>query len=222
MATKEFAEVPNLVHTACGRTIAVSRFAPGELPPGMGRVVLDTPCEPYDQSEVWASLTPGEARALAALLVQQAAAVEAPRVEAADQVEAVLVRGGRCVIAAGKHVMTVDQPTPQGGTDAGPTPEELLVAAVAGCVALTAGRFLSWHEFSGDGLRVSTDYTMSAEPPSRITALTLYISAPLLPPEREKDLLAAVSHCAVDETLTHRPEITFGRRGAERCASPIS
>ncbi|MFJ7912364.1 hypothetical protein [Kitasatospora sp. NPDC096204] len=50
-----------LPHTAAGRTVCVSRFAP-EVLPDTGRVVLDTAREPYDTDRVRLSLTPAEAR----------------------------------------------------------------------------------------------------------------------------------------------------------------
>ncbi|MFF2744005.1 hypothetical protein ACFVVA_00525 [Kitasatospora sp. NPDC058048] len=37
-----------LMHTASGHTVAVSRFTPGVLP-DTGRVALDTACEPQDR-----------------------------------------------------------------------------------------------------------------------------------------------------------------------------
>ncbi|WP_431677044.1 hypothetical protein [Kitasatospora sp. KL5] len=67
---------PQLLHTSCARTIAVSPLAPGVLPTGGGRVVLHTVPEPHGTTEVWASLTPAEARRLAALLLHQADAAD--------------------------------------------------------------------------------------------------------------------------------------------------
>jgi len=199
----------SLLQTRCGRTIAVSRLAPGVLPVGMGRVVLDTACEPYDRSEVWASLTPTEARELAGLLLQQAAAVEEPPAGQAGHLTAVAVRGDIYAITTRGHLLTVDQPVADGGTDTGPTPVELLVAALVGCIAHYAGRYLDRHHIPRDGLRVSADHTMVSSRPARVGSVTLRLAVPALPPERAEALLAVVRHCTVHNTLGRPPEVTI-------------
>src|SRR5262249_52932753 len=40
-------------------------------------------------------------------------------------------------LMAGHHALTADEPVKAGGTDAGPSPHELLCAALAGCTAIT-------------------------------------------------------------------------------------
>ncbi|MER5642758.1 hypothetical protein ABT095_38205 [Kitasatospora sp. NPDC002227] len=64
------------LRTESGRDIAVVRYGPGALSPGPARIVLDTACLPYDRIELWAVLTPAEARRLAAVLVAQADAAD--------------------------------------------------------------------------------------------------------------------------------------------------
>lgn len=199
----------SVMRTRAGRTIAVSRFASGVLPLGLGRVVLDTACEPYDRTEVWASLTPGEARRLAGLLLGQAAAVERPLSGASGGVEAVGVRGDVYAITVRGHLLTVDQPVSEGGTDTGPTPVELLVAALAGCVAHYAGRYLDRHEIPRDGLRVTAGHTMAADRPPRVASIALRLTVPALTPERAESLLAVVSHCTVHITLGQPPELSI-------------
>ncbi|MEU9047805.1 MULTISPECIES: OsmC family protein [unclassified Kitasatospora] len=209
-----------MIHTRCGRTIAVSRFAPGVLPPELGRVVLDTACEPYDRTEVWASLTPGEARQLAGLLLQQAAAVERPEPSVPGHVEAVSVHGDVYAITTRGHLLTVDQPRADGGTATGPTAVELLSAALAGCVAHYAGRYLDRHGIARDGLRVTAGHTMAADRPARITAVAIRLAVPHLPPERAEALLAVASHCTVHNTLGRPPEVSITLE-PERRESPI-
>jgi putative redox protein len=43
----------------------------------------------------------------------------------------------RSALRAGAHALTVDEPTSFGGDDAGPTPYDLLLGAVASCMAIT-------------------------------------------------------------------------------------
>lgn len=45
--------------------------------------------------------------------------------------------GFRVEVTSRTHHLAVDEPRPLGGTDAGPTPYELLLASLAGCTAMT-------------------------------------------------------------------------------------
>lgn len=45
--------------------------------------------------------------------------------------------GFRTELAARSHTLVADEPTSLGGTDGGPTPYEYLLAALAGCMAMT-------------------------------------------------------------------------------------
>ena len=53
----------------------------------------------------------------------------------------VVVRGGagelRQDVQAGRHQLVVDEPVEGGGNDAGPTPYDLLLAALGACTAMT-------------------------------------------------------------------------------------
>jgi putative redox protein len=44
-------------------------------------------------------------------------------------------------LRAGNHVWIADEPTEMGGTDTGPTPYELLMAAVASCTCITLSMY---------------------------------------------------------------------------------
>ena len=46
-------------------------------------------------------------------------------------------RGFRTDIEAGSHTLVADEPAALGGTDTGPTPYELLLSALSGCMAMT-------------------------------------------------------------------------------------
>ncbi|MDF3301495.1 OsmC family protein [Streptomyces tropicalis] len=212
------------IRTRCGRTIDVTRFAPPGLPSSMDRVVLETSCTAQDKGELWASLTPEEARRLAALLLHHAAAVDPPPAGPPGRVEAVHLTGDVYAVHTRGHVLTVDQPTSDGGEDTAPTPVELLVASVASCVAHYAGRFLDRHGISRDGLRVDARHRMAEGRPARVTAITVTVHAPALPPDRVPAFRAVVSHCTVTNTLAHglrtRTKIEHGP--AEQPSAPRS
>jgi putative redox protein len=118
------------------------------------------------------------------------------------EVYEVAVRGDR---------VTVDQPTGAGGEDNAPTPTELFVASLATCVAFYAGRYLTRHGFSRDGLGVSVGFDMAADRPARVAVVRLTVKVPAdLPAERRPALAAVVvSHCTVHNSLTTPPGVTI-------------
>src|SRR6266545_1791870 len=67
--------------------------------------------------------------------------------------------GDRFAVEVRDHVITVDQPLADGGQDTAPTPTEMFVASLAGCVAFYAHRFLARHHLPSAGLAVMTEYT---------------------------------------------------------------
>ncbi|WP_327322596.1 OsmC family protein [Streptomyces sp. NBC_01210] len=209
MSEKQRATQAEYVRTGCGRTISVSRFVPEGPPAEMGRVVLGTVCEPYDRSEVWASLTPEEARRVAGILLFQAEAVAPPEPGVPGHAEAVSISGDAYEVTVRGHVLTVDQPVADGGHDTAPTPVELLVAAATSCIAHYAGRFLDRHGIPRKGLRVAADYKMASARPARVGSLSISVDVPELPPARAGAFQAVISHCTVKNTLQVPPEITI-------------
>ena len=132
-------------------------------------------------------------------------------------VEARWLDGDRFELAVRGHAVVVDQPVDAGGEDEGPTPTELFVAALAGCVGFYARRYLRRHNLPTDGLVVRTAFTM-ASTPARVGSVDLTVEVPAGVPEEHADrLLAVASHCTVHNTLTHEPEVNI--RLAETVAS---
>jgi len=109
--------------------------------------------------------------------------------------------GDRFAISVRGHTISVDQPVDAGGTDTAPTPTELFVASVAGCVAHYARRYLARHDIGSDGMAVTARYVM-AERPARVDAVDIHITPPdSLPVERRDAFLAVASHCTVHNSL---------------------
>ena len=116
--------------------------------------------------------------------------------------------GDRFALEMRDHVVTVDQPLDAHGEDTGPTPTELFVASLAGCVAFYARRYLRRHDLVAEGLTVRTTFTM-ASTPSRVGSVDLTIDLPAgIPEEHRARLLAVASHCTVHNTLTVEPEVS--------------
>ena len=68
----------------------------------------------------------------------QGVPIEAANVDAGNWVVArVGPAGFRTDIQARAHTLVADEPVPLGGTDLGPTPYEVLLGALSGCMAMT-------------------------------------------------------------------------------------
>ena len=115
--------------------------------------------------------------------------------------------GDRFSIAIRGHVLHIDQPEPDGGSDTGPTPTELFIASLASCVAFYARRYLKRHNLPEEGLTVTAEAQSGAKP-SRVATMTISVTLPEgVPAEKRQALLAVASHCTVHNTLTHPPEV---------------
>lgn len=116
-------------------------------------------------------------------------------------------QGDRFDIAIRGHVVRVDQPVSDGGTDSGPTPTELFVASLASCVAFYVRRYLKRHDLPERGLTV-TALAQSGANPSRVAGITITLALPDgFPTGKRQALLAVASHCTVHNTLMHTPEV---------------
>jgi uncharacterized OsmC-like protein len=115
--------------------------------------------------------------------------------------------GDRFSIGIRGHVVRVDQPESDGGTDSAPTPTDLFVASLASCVAFYARRYLLRHDLPQEGLRVSAEAEFGAKP-SRVAAITVALTLPDgVPEDKRAALLAVASHCTVHNTLEHPPQV---------------
>jgi putative redox protein len=84
----------------------------------------------------------------------------------------------------------------------------LFVASLATCVAFYAGRHLTRHGFTRDGLGVSIGFDMAADRPARVATVRLTVRVPAdLPAERRPALAAVVAHCTVHNSLTTPPGV---------------
>jgi putative redox protein len=137
----------------------------------------------------------------------RAVAATAPTVESMD---VVFRSGERYEVTLRGHRVTVDQPAALGGDDGAPTPTELFVASLATCVAFYAGRYLTRHGHSRQGLAVHTDFDMATDRPARVAAIRITVQVPEgLPTERRAALAAVTTHCTVHNSLTTTPKVTI-------------
>lgn len=199
------------VGTSCGRELSVGRLrldgvADSEHRPGF--VTLSSALRPFDQDQWWASLTPVQARDLASALLAQATALEADEPPEPSTIEVEFVEGEAYSVKVRGHVLMVDQPADMHGEDLAPTPTELFVVSLVSCIAFYAGRYLSRHGLSRDGLHLTADFAMAEDRPARVSAVNVHVTAPAeFPDSRRRALLAMMSHCTVHNSLGHPPAV---------------
>ncbi|MCX4702746.1 OsmC family protein [Streptomyces sp. NBC_01373] len=98
-------------------------------------------------------------------------------------------------IGVGPHTLTADEPRPI-STDIGPTPGELLLAALGSCTSMTVRAFADRHGWPLD----QVDVTVWFDPQGQIVKNVTLVGD--LEPARIKELLAVAGRCPVQRLLT--------------------
>ncbi len=138
------------------------------------------------------------------------------------RIEVVRESGVRFRADVGGHALTFDQPIRAGGTNAGPSPTDVFVASLAGCVAYYVERFLERHAIDPEGLRVVTDFVM-AEHPSRVGSIDLVVIVPSGVPEAVRaPLLAVAEHCTVHNSIAVAPHVRIELESVREAVSAAS
>jgi uncharacterized OsmC-like protein len=67
----------------------------------------------------------------------------------------------RAKIKAGKFEMIIDEPIPMGGTDLGPSPIQVLLMSLAGCLNVTGHEVAKQRGMKLNGLKIKIEGTMN-------------------------------------------------------------
>jgi len=71
-----------------------------------------------------------------------------------DHVTLRLDQGYKSVVQIGDHTIIADEPLVEGGSNAGPTPKELLLAALGSCAAITAKMYANRKGWALEGVEI--------------------------------------------------------------------
>jgi putative redox protein len=115
----------------------------------------------------------------------------------------------RHVVKVRGHELGVDEPPDTGGTDTGPSPQELLAASLASCTAVTMEMYAQRKGWDIGGVEVACDYT----PADRgcPTRFNLVLRLPeTLSQEQVERLRIIAAKCPVHRTLDG--EVMFDER----------
>jgi len=114
-------------------------------------------------------------------------------------------------IRTGNHVFIADEPLEAGGTDEGPAPYELLLAALGACTAMTLQIYARRKQWPLEKVEVSLshdriyahDCAECVTKEGKITRIDRYISLTgRLSDEQKSRLLEIAQQCPVHRTLT--------------------
>ena len=112
-------------------------------------------------------------------------------------------------VKAGEHTLTVDEPESAGGSDLGPSPQELLAAALASCTAVTMEMYAQRKGWDTSGLTVDVQYTPAGR--GCPTKFELLLKMPAhLEEEQIERLKVIAAKCPVHRTL--EGEVMFHER----------
>ncbi len=106
----------------------------------------------------------------------------------------------RHVVRVRTHDVTIDEPHESGGTDAGPSPQELLAASLASCTAVTMEMYAQRKGWDVGGVEVTCDYTPADRGcPTRFNLVMRFPEE--LSEEQVERLRVIAAKCPVHRTL---------------------
>ena len=112
-------------------------------------------------------------------------------------------------IEIGDHVLTVDEPGDKGGRNQGPTPQELLAASLASCVAITIEMYAQRKGWELSAVEVECEYETADR--GAATEFNLVLRLPSgCSDEQVERLRAIAARCPIHRTL--EGQVTFTER----------
>jgi uncharacterized OsmC-like protein len=126
--------------------------------------------------------------------------------------------GFRTECRAGKHTVVIDQPTPAGGTDAGPTPLEAQLIALGSCIAAIGRIIANQRRLVIRGIEIAvegeldTDGLFGKPTEKRVgfgaIAARVKIDADLAPADKAQLVHEIDQRCPISDNLQHPASVT--------------
>lgn len=106
------------------------------------------------------------------------------------------------------HQFRLDMPKDSKGADQGPSPADVLAAALGGCMGMHMVLYCQTIGLVCEGMEMNLVYNIVEEKgKKRIGTITVDVSLPQDPGPREAALLRAAQNCIVRNTMEKTPEI---------------
>lgn len=112
-------------------------------------------------------------------------------------------------VRVGAHAFTSDEPVAQGGADEGPTPHELLLAALGSCTSMTIAMYARRKQWPLETVAVHLELygrPAAAGGSGERIERVVELRGELSPAQRER-LLEIANKCPVHRSLAENPEI---------------
>ena len=105
------------------------------------------------------------------------------------------------------HDLTSDMSEKEGGTDAGPSPIELMGCALGTCIAIMVQSYCDRQGYTNGQVEVSLTLEL-ADDPKRIAGFIVDVELPGdVPENRMKAIQRIAEHCPVHATLSTPPRV---------------
>ncbi|MBA2240246.1 MAG: OsmC family protein [Solirubrobacterales bacterium] len=110
----------------------------------------------------------------------------------------------------GGHCMLVDEPESEGGTNEGPSPMQVLAAALASCTAITVEMYANRKDWNLGEFHVDVEMSTEGQEP-RSFEVSLRLGCDLSDEQLER-LRQIAGKCPVHKALTHQIDVTIKDR----------
>ena len=105
------------------------------------------------------------------------------------------------------HIFLSDMSIDDGGTDAAPSPADMVVSSLGFCIAMIIQRYCKTHGYNDAGIELSMTYLLN-DKPKMIKNITIDIALPEgFPDDRKSAILNSVKTCVVHNSLSDKVEV---------------